>query len=286
MLALLAAARFAHDAAVALLFGLVAFPTGAVQPAESRLAVWIKGAAVLAPLTAVIELLLMAANMGGSLGAMVDPAVLSAAATDTWFGKVWLARVALALVVAVIALRSRGRPGRGLVVLAALLLASIALTGHSALPGGALGGLHRAADAVHLLAAGWWLGGLLALAILAPALRDAAVLLGCFSRIGYAAVAAILASGAIKSWLLLGSLPPLARTAYGRLLLVKVALFLAMGLIALANRVWITPALAREGDSRLWLGRLRRHANVELGLGLAVLAVVGLLGALSPPVSD
>jgi putative copper resistance protein D len=143
-----------------------------------------------------------------------------------------------------------------------------------------------AADALHLLGAGWWLGGLLALAILAPALQNAAAVLGRFSRIGYVAVAAILLSGVINSWLLLGSLPSLTRTAYGRLLLVKVALFLAMGLIALVNRFWITPALAREGDARPSLMRLRRSATAELALGVTVLAVAGLLGALSPPISD
>lgn len=288
MLALLAAARFAHDAATTLLFGLTAFATftGAGQPVQSRLGIWIKVTAVLAPITAVIELLLMVANMGGTLSSIIDPGVLSAAATDTWFGKVWLARIVLAILVAFLGFRSKGGPGRTLVLVSALLLTSIALTGHSAMPGGALSALHMAADAAHLLAAGWWLGGLLALAILAPDLKDTAALLGSFSRIGYGAVAVILASGVIKSWLLLGSPPPLTGTAYGRLLLVKVALFFAMGLIALANRFWITPALAREGRSPLWLVRLQRSATAELALGLAVLAVVGVLGALSPPISD
>jgi putative copper export protein len=59
-----------------------------------------------------------------------------------------------------------------------------------------------------------------------------------------------------------------------------------MGLLALSNRFWITPGLKRDGPSALWLGRLQGSVTAEFALGLAVLAVVGALGAMSPPISN
>ena len=68
-------------------------------------------------------------------------------------------------------------------------------------------------------------------------------------------------------------------------LLLKIGLFAGMGALALANRFWITPGLKRGGDPAIWLPRLRRQVMAEFALGIGVLAVVGALGAMSPPVS-
>lgn len=286
MFAVLAGARFAHFAAIALLFGLAAFPFYAIdeQQAPPRLARWLDAGAVLALVTGVLELLAIAANMGGGLGSAFDPQVLSAAVTDTDIGRVWVARLALAALVVLV--RVFRRPAKDVVLLglSGLLLASVALTGHSAMPGGVLGAAHQAADAVHLLAAGWWIGGLLALALSIGAMGDqASGVLQRFSGIGYWAVAAIVGTGVFKSWVLIATPAALASTAYGQVLLAKVALFLCMGVLALSNRVWITPALVRGGDQQRWLVRLRVQVAVELAIGLAVLAVVGALGAMQPP---
>jgi putative copper export protein len=58
-----------------------------------------------------------------------------------------------------------------------------------------------------------------------------------------------------------------------------------MGLLALSNRFWITPGLDRGGDRGPWLKRLQLQVSAEFALGLGVLAVVGALGAMSPPIS-
>jgi putative copper resistance protein D len=106
-----------------------------------------------------------------------------------------------------------------------------------------------------------------------------------FSGVGYGAVAAILLTGLLKSALLLGSLKALG-TAYGLTLLAKVALFAAMGAFAVVNRFWITPGLTRGGDLDVWTARLRRSVLIEFLLGLCVLAIVGALGAMAPPISQ
>jgi putative copper resistance protein D len=289
MFALLAAARFAHFAAICCLFGLAAFPfyaagRGEIAPAFPRALRW---SAVLALVTAWIELLALSANMGGALTAAFDPQILSAVTGDTQVGRVWLARILLAVVV--LAVRVRPRPGRDplLLGLSGLLLVSVALTGHSGLPGGVPGLLHMGADAVHLLAAGWWIGGLLALVLAARKLgTQAADVLERFSGTGYGAVAAIVFTGLFKSALLLASLDASVTSAYGWVLLAKVGTVAAMGAIAFANKLWITPALKRGDDPALWLGRLQRQVTLEFALGVAVLALVGALGAMQPPVSS
>jgi putative copper resistance protein D len=140
---------------------------------------------------------------------------------------------------------------------------------------------------VHLLAAGWWTGGLLALVLTARALGpQARQVLHRFSGVGYGAVAAIVLTGLFKSAILVATLHGVDATAYGWTLLLKVALAALMGLLALSNNLWITRRLTGGQDQGLWLARLQRSVALEFALGLGVLAVVGALGAMSPPISS
>lgn len=232
-------------------------------------------------------LVMMSAGMGGSLASALDLSLLMSAVSDTQFGRVWMARIVLALVVLAVLVKPRPARDPLLLVLSGLLLASVALTGHSALPGGGPGVMHQLADVAHLLAAGWWIGGLLALVLAARALGgEACHVLERFSGVGYGAVAAIVLTGLFKSAILVATLGGVDSTAYGWTLLLKVALVALMGLLALSNNFWITKGLKRGQAQALWLGRLQRSVTVEFALGLGVLAVVGALGAMSPPVSQ
>src|SRR5689334_9615168 len=86
--------------------------------------------------------------------------------TSTRFGEDWLLRLALAWLVGccLLALReprgAGGALGWAALLLAALMLASLAWAGHGAATPGASGDLHLAADILHLLGAGLWLGTL------------------------------------------------------------------------------------------------------------------------------
>jgi putative copper resistance protein D len=232
-------------------------------------------------------LLMMTAGMGGSLRAAVDPSFLTTAVSDTVFGRVWMARIVLSIVIMGLIIKPRPARDRPLLVLSGVLLASVALTGHSALPGGVPGVLHQLADAAHLIAAGWWVGGLLALVLVARSLgSEAHHVLERFSGVGYGAVTAIVLTGLFKSAILVATLGGVDSTAYGWTLLLKVALAALMGLLALSNNFLITRRLKGGADQALWLGRLQHSVTVEFALGLAVLAVVGALGALSPPISS
>jgi putative copper resistance protein D len=242
---------------------------------------------VLALVSAWAVLMMMTAGMGGSLGAAVDPSFLATAVSDTQFGRVWIMRILLAIVVLGVIVKPRPTRDRSMLVLSGVLLASVALTGHSALPGGMPEILHQLADAVHLLAAGWWIGGLLALVLVARSLgSEAHRVLERFSGVGYGAVAAIVLTGLFKSAILVATLGGVDSTAYGWTLLLKVALVALMGLLALSNNFLITRRLKGGAGQTLWLGRLQHSVALEFALGLGVLAVVGALGAMSPPISS
>ena len=70
----------------------------------------------------------------------------------------------------------------------------------------------------------------------------------------------------------------LVSTGYGRVLALKLALFVAMLGIAAVNRLHLTPLLAAAGAR----AALARNSLVETGLGLGVLLLVGALGTMAP----
>ena len=91
-------------------------------------------------------------------------------------------------------------------------------------------------------------------------------------------MAVLMATGIINSWNLLGGPRDLVTTDYGRLVLLKIGLFVAMTGIAAANRFHFTPQLPAASA----LQALQRNSLAETGLGLCVLLFVGALGTLSP----
>jgi putative copper resistance protein D len=273
--------RFVHYAAVLLLFGLSLYPlyadAGETQP---RLRGWMLWAVVVALLGSVPWLIFTAANMADDMGSGFDWDTLEPVLFDTAFGSAWLARDALALVLAGLLMLPRG--GRMLpMLLAAALLASLAAVGHTQQTEGGAHIVHVGADALHLLAAGAWLGGLVALAYtLFHSGGEEEQILMRFSGMGYIAVAVLIVSGLINGLFLVGTLDALIGTTYGQLLLVKLGLFGGMLALALSNRFWLVPAL-KAGEPRT-LARLRRHVIGEEALGLLVILVVSVLGTIEP----
>ncbi|HEY0801849.1 MAG TPA: CopD family protein, partial [Steroidobacteraceae bacterium] len=158
---------------------------------------------------------------------------------------------------------------------------------------------HMFADALHLIGAGAWLGGLVVLFYLTatslrPSSPESRRLEACnaahrFSAMGYLAVATIVGSGLVNSWFLVGPLTNLIETDYGRLLLLKVGLFAVMVGLAGVNRFFILRALASPAAATyraINLRRLRVHILLEQCLGLAIILVVALLGTMEPAISS
>ncbi len=247
---------------------------------------YIWGGIAVATATGAAWLLLVAARLGEG-----SPDVVATLATETRFGQAWLARVVLAAPVAaeLVLPCPRGtaveRLRLGFTALcAAAFVMTIAFAGHAAATPGRTGLLHLAADMVHLLAAATWLGALPALAIMLTAADQddgarAAAAVRRFSGLGAACVAALAVTGSINTVILVRPLEQLADSGYGRLLLLKVLVFLVMAGIASYNRWRLTPDLRSPPSMR----SLRRNAIVETALGLAVLAIVAALGVMQPP---
>jgi copper resistance protein D len=228
-----------------------------------------------------------------------DGSILQAVLLDTDFGRDWLLRLLLIVLLAGLLAAELGEThdGRGflelaVVVVAAGLAGTVAWAGHGIGGAGLPGSVHLAADFVHLIAAAAWVGGLLPLAIILAAAGRASSLAVArtvsmrFSAYGIVAVGALFFTGAINTWYLAGSIRALTETDYGHLLLVKIALFLIMLGLATVNRIWLTPALAAnagQGRMRDAFRQLRRNVAIEIGAGATILSVVAVLGVTPPP---
>ena len=187
---------------------------------------------------------------------------------QTHFGKIELLRLALlvAFVPVILGLRGRiDRPGtrwRWLIPLGAALgialLFTPGLAGHAAT--GSDVGLGLSLDVFHLLAAAVWLGGLALLAaLLLPGLPDGDrppdiwPIAVSVSAIAFSAVVVVVGTGVVQSIRQVGSLYALFNTAYGRTLLVKIALvILLVGVGALSRRIvlgrWGMRSVGRVAD--------------------------------------
>ena len=92
-------------------------------------------------------------------------------------------------------------------------------------------------------------------------------------------VTALLLSGVANAWYQVRGLDALFTTEYGRLLLAKLAIFAAMLALAAVNRWRLSPRVAAD---RAALRSLARNAMLETALGIAVIAIVGVLGITIP----
>jgi putative copper resistance protein D len=314
---LLITARTLHFAAVIALTGVFAFErlvagpalrqSGAAPASAARLRwhlAWLAWMSLaLAIVSGAAWLVAVAANMSGkpvsvALCQDVVPVVL----TRTRFGEDWLLRLALGGLLGSGLLarhglrRADGAIGCAALLLASLILASLAWAGHGAATPGPPGDLHLATDILHLLAAGFWLGTLPPLALLlteARRTRDprwsgvVGTAIRRYSILAMASVAVLLAGGMVNTWFLTGTVPALMGTEYGRLLLGKIGLFMAMLILAAVNLLRLTPRLAASVDGTrnlVWgtASQLRRNSLIEVSLGFCVLAIVGVLGTLPP----
>lgn len=290
MEAALALCRFAHFIAAMTLFGAMAFVVALAPPDLARaLRPTIRAIAAAAipvvAISALVWLALEAASMVGDWSAFFDLGSISAVLTDTDFGAVWLWRLGLiAALVAALAL-DRAGPTLPLVVGAALLLASLGLVDHAAMQAGALGALHRANDATHLLATAAWLGGLpmFALSLKAyrePSLSAAAVTaMRRFSFWGHFDVALVVLTGAVNVALTSGFRALAPTTPYRMLLAAKLVLVATLVALALFNRYVLAPRLAQKEDARR---ALARSCVAEVALGAMIVALVSVFGLLDP----
>ena len=246
-----------------------------------------------------------------------------AAYLDTGFARAVLTRAALGIFVAVLAARLAARPGRPAtwIVLGTAAVAFVvagAAVSHAASRVGDRTWL-LALDAAHQLAVAVWVGGLAHLTLYAaraarePDPRDV-VVARRFSSLALGSVAVLVASGLALTIAYVGEPAAMVGTAYGVMILSKVALLLViLGVAAVNYRLVRQVAVTRisiisplgsppergrfrslKGSARrqeaapltlpCTAGRLARLVEVELGLAVTVLFAAASLTSLPPAV--
>ena len=226
--------------------------------------------------------------------------------TGTRWGHAWIVLIALSVLTDVIAVAVRRGgglldPGTGRTVALALpgtvAVVVLAASGHAGT--GSDAGLGTAFDALHAWATAAWLGGLVMLAVLAvPLLRalrdDDRVRMGAgiivrFSTLAVAAVVVLVVTGVYRALAELPSFDALWTTSYGVTLLVKLAIFAAMLVLAAWNRFTLHPRLERDAlgiapGGAPALAALRASIRAEVVLAALVIAAVAVLVSIPPPV--
>ena len=228
-----------------------------------------------------------------------DPATILRVLASTDFGRSWLARELILGALVALAFRVAARaPGRGDAVAASFLIGGLGLAHASSSHLAVVtqpAGLGIAVGAAHLIAAGIWVGGLVALAVvITPLVRRrgggaaAGVILRRFGVLAGTSLAALAVTGIFAAGQVVATPDALITSAYGLTLLAKILLVVVVVALGLANALALHPGL-RASIVRLspigFPARARRGRKpvlVEAAGALAVLLLVGALGSMPP----
>ncbi|HET7086265.1 MAG TPA: CopD family protein [Rhizomicrobium sp.] len=269
---ILAGARGLYYCAAMTLFGELAFSLllrvklPVILPQRNRVLRW--SALALAFAASLAWLAAASAEMAG----IWNLEALAQTVTATLFGQMLAGRM-VALMGLALALGLR-HGTKAAVSLAAIALVLPAATSHAAASAG-FAILGAALDAAHLLTAGFWLGGLAALALLFRHKEPNILLaLSLFSEVAMVAVLLLVMTGLIDAASILLGDKSAASFTYLAVLGVKLALVAVMLVLAAINRFRLMPQ-SREGT-------IARNASAELGLGIIVVLLAGVLGQLPP----
>lgn len=313
-----AAARWSSYAGLALLAGglgmfVLCWPGGWANRRARR----VVAVGWLASLAGGVAVLLLQGpySAGRSLAEVTDPELLSAT-LDTDYGRYVVARLVLVAVAAgllLVATRPQWRPVRvaGAIAVTVGLPVTWIGTGHANTSDNPLDAV---AELVHLIAMTTWFGGLALLAICLLPRRstvpagEVAGAVRRFSLLATSAVVTLLVTGTYVAWRRVGTLDALLGTDYGRLLAFKLA---ALGVLlwlgamsrSVVQRRYAQPAepppelaeatvsrskrrAARAAQEQVGTARRELHQSVrlEVGAGIAVLAVASVLVATPPGV--
>jgi copper transport protein len=243
---LLGATRFGTFVGLALLLGIAGFvlylwPSGRVSVRVRQV---LYAGLGLTFLSTVLGFMLQGPyTSGGGVADMFSTDLMSTT-WDTRFGKVYVLRlvllVVMGLLVRVIVRTGRDAPSRGLVAVTTLvgiaLAATPALSGHAST--GRWVALAVVADVLHVLAMAVWIGGLVALGLARHDDVAYPTVAHRFSGVALGAVVVIVLSGSFQAIRQLQPFSALWDSDYGTILLLKIGAFLVVvGIAAWSRRL-------------------------------------------------
>jgi putative copper resistance protein D len=199
------------------------------------------------------------------------------------FAVAGLVKLTAALLLALLLLAMQAPPAAPLLALSAIVLAAAVATTHAAArlsdeP------VLLAASALHILGAAIWVGGIPCFIMALGRLREGAALrrVGTrFSRMSMVGVACILASATVFSVLYIGSVPAAYGTAYGVMAGAKATMFAVLLVLGLGNFL-VVERLRRDPSTPVL--RMRRFAEVEVGIGFSIFFAAASLTSVPPAI--
>jgi putative copper export protein/copper(I)-binding protein len=204
---------------------------------------------------------------------------------NTVHGRLWLMRTSLWFFIGTLLDMRRVRLSLwGALILSAALTLTHSLFSHAAAAEDQIAAV--AGTWLHLMVSSLWIGGLVAFAFTlwqqrhdrnAQAVGQMIAHFSNYARIG---VAGLVLTGAYAGWLHVGSPDGLLNTVYGRALLIKLALFLPLLVLAAYNLFFTARGLARGEE--IWVGRLRSLVRAEIALAALILVAAAVLTAVPP----
>lgn len=244
-----------------------------------------------------------------STGRVTGPSALDAAAqllTQTAYGSRWLMREGWTLALLAILVWQRRQVSVNRLMLSATLPLIGAIAVLQAMNGHATSlteasTVRIVADALHLLGASVWVGGLIALGVaVVPLLRRGStaaalghLILRRFGVLAAASVGVLVVTGLYNSGQQVASLDALLFTLYGQALMLKVGLVLIVGLIGFANSARLHPQLAarlrriicrpiESSDSSAPPRHIGRTVAIEAIGAIGILMFAAVLGSSQP----
>ena len=203
---------------------------------------------------------------GGDLASAISPTLLVGLATSGRFGIYWMMREVVILLAIILALymilqQQRSRISRTVLpianlVLASALLIAISMSGHAAAVNPNIVSYAIVIDWLHLLAASLWVGGMMYIATnylpvlrrlhMAQQARSLVTELPYFSPLAIAGVLIMAVTGPFNAAFHLTSWQQFLSTAYGRALLIKIALIGGLLVTSAIHVGVLRPRLKKE----------------------------------------
>lgn len=197
------------------------------------------------------------------------------------FARAGLVKCAAALMLAGCLITWRAVPAPLLLAMGAVELAAATLTTHAAARM-QNSGLLLGVEALHQLGAAIWVGGIPCFVMALALVNDVGswrLIAARFSRMSMIGVGCILVSGTVMSLFYIGSWDAVYGTAYGVMVMAKIAMFAALLALGLGNFL-VTARLRSDPNAPVL--RMKRFAEVEIGIGVSIFFAAASLTSVPP----